>query len=203
MTDKLLDLALDLDQTLIHAYEMPEASKNPKKVKIYEEHELFLCKFKENEKIYYIYSRPGLFQFLHKVYKKYNIYIYTYGAKDYAHHIIGHICGKLKCMLFKKIYTRDDFENYKKKLLGCNNETNTVIVDDNPEYWPGYKENLLKIEPFYGPFYSTSHDDELERILKELNKTLEIYENCEVIDIGDCVFSYIDTDSETISDTEI
>ena len=183
MTDKLLSLALDLDQTLIHAYEMPESNRNNKKVTVYEDHELFLCKFKENQKIYYIYLRPGLCQFLHKINEMYNISIYTYGTRDYAYHIVGHICEKIKCMMFKKIYTRENFENYKKKLLDCNDETNTVIVDDNPEYWPEHKENLVKIEPYYGPFYSTNNDDELERIAKELRKIFRIYEKCGIVDV--------------------
>ena len=42
--EKILDLALDLDQTLIHAQELPLINRHSRKAKIYEQHELYLCK---------------------------------------------------------------------------------------------------------------------------------------------------------------
>lgn len=213
MDKKLLDLALDLDQTLIHSYEVPLIDKNIKNAKMYENHELYLCKFAENKKMYYVYHRPGLFDFLEKIHKKYNIYIYTYGTRDYAHHIIGYICEKMKCMLFKNIYSREHFTDYKKTLFGESNESNTIIIDDNPYYWDKYLANLIKIDPYYGPFISknliknkidpytdpffyTNIDDELSRISRELDRILTIYEKCEIIDNGDSISTYIEIDSD-------
>lgn len=200
MTDKLLDLALDLDQTLIHAHEIPIVNRHSRKARLYEEHESYLCKFIENDKLYYIYCRPGLFNFLDKVHKKYNIHIYTYGTKEYALHITGHICGKMKRMLFKNVYSRENFVNYKKKLLGYNDESNTIIVDDNPKYWDDYSANLIIINPYHGPFHS-NYDDELDRVLKDLDKILIVYKKCGVIDNSNTIFTCIDSDSDNNSDS--
>jgi len=201
--EKILDLALDLDQTLIHAQELPLINRHSRKAKIYEQHELYLCKYVENDKIYFIYYRPGLFQFLAKANKKYNIYLYTYGAKEYAYHIAEHICNKMKCMLFSKIYTRDDFTNLKKKLFGCSDESNTVIVDDNPEYWDNYGDNLIEIEPYYGPFHTVLDDDELDRVYKKLKKILLVYEKCEIVDCNNDIVTCSSTDSDYDSAIEI
>ena len=109
----------------------------------------------------------------------------------------------MKCMLFSKIYTRDDFTNLKKKLFGCSDESNTVIVDDNPEYWDNYGDNLIEIEPYYGPFHTVLDDDELDRVYKKLKKILLVYEKCEIVDCNNDIVTCSSTDSDYDSAIEI
>lgn len=193
---EILNLVLDLDETLIHC--IPFTNKLKILIENIEEHKNFLFKFETCNKKYYVFYRPKLFEFLKEVSKMFKLYIFTFGSRNYAITIIEQICKKLGFNPFIKIICREDFNGRPYKTLTVNmnykinynniiniskitnnldiHENNTIIIDDNISMWPYHYRNVINICPFLGPrdnFFEG--DNELLVTLSNLKYALNFY----------------------------
>jgi TFIIF-interacting CTD phosphatase-like protein len=176
---KLVNLVLDLDQTLISA----EASE-----------ELDFKKYKEKSKLfrsddmdgyYMVYSRPYLQEFLDYIFKNFNITIWTAASKDYALFIIEKIIlnnqpeRKIDFIFFsyhcdwsksEKVYSKELCMLWDIHNLPGYSEKNTVILDD-------YKADVHKCQPnnciIAKPFEFLQEGSENDTFLKDLIPELE------------------------------
>lgn len=186
-----LNLVLDMDETLIHSFYITE------EIKDFEKDKLFLCGFKNDCRTYYVYFRPGLFEFLIEVEKYFNLYIYTFGVKIYADIIVNAIGNKLGKNIFTQVYTRENFYNEKKLLFNPSNDSNTIILDDNVKIWHKTK-NVIQIKAYYGPEEKEYYlDTELSISLKRIMSIKNLYDEIGIIYIDDInVSNYIDIDTD-------
>lgn len=163
MSIQKLNLILDLDNTLIYTIKLKFKKDSLKN------NNNFLCDLVYNNSIYYVYSRPGLFDFLEKIYNVYDIYIFTLGINYYATIILNTICQKMNKNIFKKIYSRENFSDNKKILLDELNEFNSIIIDDNKKAWINNYNNIIEITPFYDINNYMKLDNELDLLLNKLD----------------------------------
>ena len=179
LKDKI-NLILDLDETLVHT------TIDTGELRFYNSN-FITYRFEDNGIKYITYYRPHLFDFLNESFKKFNMYIYTFGTKLYANKIIKEICEKLGFNPFIKIYTREDFPNRKKFLQDCDiTNFNVVIIDDNLSVWSANSlNNIINIKPFYGPkvLYS-EQDNKLQEIMILLDNIKKIFDEYYFVDIN-------------------
>lgn len=154
MNNKLL--ILDLDETLVHATQVPLAVP---------------ADFRYD--IYHVYKRPGLEQFLMNISQHFTVGVWSSGGNEYVREIVKVITpsemrnwfvvwGKSRCTI-RRDYELDIyyFEKRLKKLKnkGFNLEQ-MIIVDDSPEKSRCNYGNAVFIEPFMG----NEHDNELNHL---------------------------------------
>ena len=168
---------LDLDQTLIsaEASEDFDLKKYEKKMKLFN--------YKDMDGYYLVFERPHLQKFLDKLFKKFNVSIWTAASKDYALFIINKIIlskpeRKLDwiffsyhCKLSKKltdntkslkiIWEEYGFKNY--------NNNNTVILDDYDEVYNTQKYNCIVATPFEFKKNGSEHDNFLKKLTNKLD----------------------------------
>jgi TFIIF-interacting CTD phosphatase-like protein len=170
---KKWNVLLDLDQTLISG----EEYKGFK-------HENRLDKFevKLMDKEYIVFARPHLQQFLDFLFKYFNVSVWTAASKSYALFIIDNFIltkpnRRLDFMFFS--YHCNYSVKCKKGLKGLNvlwenfklthyNESNTIIIDDNPEVKSIQKCNCYNIKPFYALKNGSENDTALVELEKQL-----------------------------------
>jgi len=180
MSEKKLNLFLDLDQTLIsaEAEEEYDFNKNKSKSKLFNYHDM--------DGYYIIFERPGLQEFLDYVFKKYNVSIWTAASKDYALFIIDKIILKNKperkldyiffayhCELSKKHNnnSKDLSILWSKFGLTKFNNDNTVILDDYDEVYDTQPNNCIRAKPFYFLEDNSNKDTFLKDVLTELKSS--------------------------------
>ena len=126
--NKIFTLVLDLDETLIH------------------------FRFdKSNEGI--LKTRPGLFNFLKDVGKKYELVIFTAGTQEYADPIID-IIEKDKKIFYKRLYRQHTVvinNIFVKDLTKLGRDLSKIIIVDNmPQNFYLQKENGIFIKNYFG-----------------------------------------------------
>lgn len=168
MQNRKLNLVLDLDQTLISSanYTLNQETK-------YCNFELYLTSFFLGCHKYVVYKRPYLFEFLEYVSKIFNVYVYTAASLEYALPIINAIHLKLNKQLFIEVYSSNGQNKYLAS-IGLN-KLNTIIIDDQPDYWPHDIDNLFTIKPFTYYQFNSRLDDELKIYGNILESILENY----------------------------
>ena len=146
---KKFSLVLDLDETLI-SLDRNKVNKNNKGV---------------------LKLRPGLFKFLSKIKKFYEIIVFTSGTKEYANQIIDLIEGEEKFF---------DFRLYREHTLIYKNEfikdisrigrplDKIIIVDNLPQNFRLQKENGIEIKSFFGDDNNDKALESLGNILKKI-----------------------------------
>jgi TFIIF-interacting CTD phosphatase-like protein len=161
--EKLYNLILDLDQTLIHT----KIIYNPDKDTINSEKNL--CKFTLNNYCHTVYTRKNLFSFLNSLKEHYNIYIYTDGTDEYALNIYYHLNKNAENAIVG-IISRNS-KNHQKPLtpknldiLPCFDILNTIIIDDRHDVWhKNSLRNLIQIKEYiYDP--EINHDEHLDAL---------------------------------------
>ncbi|OMO78742.1 hypothetical protein CCACVL1_14138 [Corchorus capsularis] len=167
LSQKKLHLVLDIDGTLLHSFPPGEASK------------LGLSKNDKNTKEidgWVVKLRPMVLEFLEKASAMFEMYLYTLGSRSYAK-MIAKILDPQGVYFNNRIISRDDnpYGVYFKTLdLILGEESNILILDDNPEVWAKHLRNLILMKPFV--FTGTETSDEItERntpILGEILKLL-------------------------------
>lgn len=175
---KKFNLVLDMDETLIHSCKISnENIVNDDIIHL-------LHVYVSDEKKYNVYYRPKLFEFLEEASKKFNLYIFSFGLKEYISIIVDKICQKLNYNPFCGIYCREDFNGSTWKSLYVSDirDNNTIIIDDNVNVWPFNNHNLIQINPYYGPnIQNYENDNDLLFILNKLNKMFDDYETNDAI----------------------
>ena len=132
-------LVLDLDETLICI----KRDNNNNKIKLNQSNNLMT-----------LILRPGLFDFLHKMKKLYELILFSLGTNEYVSPIIKNIEKKEKFfehILYREHVTYDDNGNFFKNLNLLNRDIKHIlIVDDNSKNFKYHKSNGICIKPFYG-----------------------------------------------------
>lgn len=150
MTHKKLNLVLDLDETLVNAICFPRTLYLPALETLRTSYkDLYAGNFIIDDLFYDIYFRKGLNDFLGKMSKYYNLYIYSNGTQEYVNNV---------CKMFKhydkiiRIFARNGPQDCLIKRLekyGLNPKT-TVIVDDRYDVWDTRNHsNIILTTKFY------------------------------------------------------
>ncbi len=175
---------LDLDQTLISAEPTEEYDfkKNENKAKKFLSHDM--------DKMYIVFERPGLQEFLDYLFKNFDVSIWTAASKDYALFIIDKIIcpkskrdsRKLNFIFFSYHcgYSEKNIGNIKKLSLLWDvygfkdfEKDNTFILDDNTEVYKGQEDNCILVKPFE----FNEENSENDKYLKDLISILEKIKN--------------------------
>ena len=144
--NKIYTLVLDLDETLIN------------------------FRFnKENEGVFK--TRPGLYDFLKNVGKKYEIVIFTAGTQEYADPILD-IIEKDNKFFEKRLYRQHTVfidSIFVKDLTKLGRDLSKIIIVDNmPQNFCFQKENGILIKNYFGQDDEDKALFDLERILLEI-----------------------------------
>ncbi len=150
----MLNIVLDLDQTLIDAFEYhiseQFANRNNEPYNVAINDPNFMLKMDALSTSYFVFARPHLYDFLNKIGEHYNLYIFTMGTLSYAKPIVNHIQLRINYKI-NKIWTKDEYNNKAIRYTKLNPST-TFIFDDNPQIWIDGHTNLIRAEPYFSNF---------------------------------------------------
>lgn len=148
--ERKLVLLVDLDQTILHTTH--EEVRNDPNV-----HSFTLW---PGHPTYYTKLRPYLQEFLDQMSKIYELHIFTFGCRLYAHKIASIIDPKQK-YFGNRILSRDEsVDQYSKKgnlnnLFPCG-DAMVCIIDDRADVWRD-AGNLIQVKPY--SYFKTSISD--------------------------------------------
>ena len=149
---KNFTLILDLDETLIK-YQIIDSITQKGKI---------------------IY-RPGLIQFLNKVFPLFDIIIWTVAIKDYADKIIDDIEKNKKYFSFRLYREHTTYKNkiYIKNLANLGRPLDKIIiVDDKENNFSLQRDNGILIRPFHGSKWECQNDYTLMDLFNILTKII-------------------------------
>ena len=152
---KRFTLVLDLDETLVQFCIDSQKFNKEKKVIL----------------------RPGLFEFLNKVYPLFELVVWTVATKEYADPIIDIIEEKKKYFSYRlyREYATDKKVCFVKDLTKLGrNLSKVIIVDDKAVSFSLQKENGILIKPFIGSSWELKYDVILYDLFKVLTKIILI-----------------------------
>ena len=141
-------LILDLDETLVHSSFHPLYFNNePIQPDIF-----FTILFENKSHDVYVLKRPYIKEFMNKMYKLFNIYIFTASIKEYANPLLIKL-DKHKMIakkLFRESCTLSQDNKYIKDLNILNeNLKNVILVDNNPNSYRYNKCNGVPIKTWH------------------------------------------------------
>lgn len=181
---KNINVFLDLDNTLICAEDLKKYKKNKNKE--------ILFNFSYLDKLYIIFERPNLQEFLSYLFNNFNVSIWTAASKDYAIFIINnfilkdHPERKIDYIFFS-YHCNLSYSHYKhtKSLeilwdiykLSNYNKNNTFIIDDYNDVYISQPENCIIAIPFNYNDKNSDKDRFLNKLTKFLYKIKKYYEN--------------------------
>ena len=161
---KKLHVVLDLDQTLIFS-EINELRKP---------HDFVI---KVGNDIFFVHKRPGLNDFLEKLFKNAkSVSVWTAAVKPYCNQIVKNIFTPNQRKKLKFVRSRSKTSNLNGYYFLKNmnkvfnmyktmNSHNTILIDDNPDHYVTSSGSLQYIKPWKP---HKSKDKELSKILKLL-----------------------------------
>lgn len=181
-TEKVRNIILDLDETLISAVEIPPLLKSQAKMEEFNRRaKLFRVHKLDND--YYIAERPGVQTFLDYVFQHFNVSVWTAASKDYAIFVVDKVVQqrpgrKLDYFLYSDncdaSYERSGCLKQLNQLfhLPQYNRENTMIIDDNDNV--KQQANLVKqIKPFRLFQKQSEQDQELTKIVQLLKRNIQ------------------------------
>jgi TFIIF-interacting CTD phosphatase-like protein len=146
-----LRLVLDMDETLLHSVKTPIDGPQSLNSIPYDSQSWFSFSLSQNS-AFTVFLRPQLGEFLTRVSKHYEIYIYTNGTDGYAKTIYHHLqrifpsCN-IQAIFTKSVHARTTGKKQLHKML-CKRSM-SLIVDDRPDVWcDNDSENIIPISPF-------------------------------------------------------
>ena len=155
-------LILDLDETLVHSSFYPfncdDETKNIKP------DIFFTILFNNNYYDVYVLLRPYFHEFINKMSKIFNIYIFTASIKEYAEPLLIKLDKNnlIKKKLFRDNCTLSDDNKYIKDLNTLNeNLKNVILIDNNPNSYRYNKCNGIPITTWH----HDKNDKELIKII--------------------------------------
>lgn len=145
-------LLLDIDNTILHASGNDFPQEEFENLKLY--YNEYITQIKISHPVYpkikqtiTLKLRPRLKTFLESIRDKYEIYIYTYGTKDYAVEIINYINKVFEYEYFTtdRMVTRENLniEHKSIKRIFPTTEDMVVILDDRRDVWVHNTKNLI------------------------------------------------------------
>lgn len=174
--DRKLVLLVDLDQTILHTtHERVEAHAD-----------IYSFCLMPGHPTYYTKLRPHLEEFLERIAKFYELHIFTFGCRRYAHKIAS-IIDPDQVYFGNRILSRDEsVDQYSKKgnlnnLFPCG-DAMVCIIDDRADVWAD-AGNLIQVKPYsyfktsisdgaQTPSSSTASDDKLDEDAQQLEKMI-------------------------------
>ncbi|WFD36013.1 protein-serine/threonine phosphatase [Malassezia cuniculi] len=178
LEDRKLALIVDLDQTIIHATVDPvfgdwardrssanwealsdvfafqlgvdgvTVTSEPQGIDP-EDTQSFATGGEEGGCWYFVKKRPGLDKFLETLKTRFELHVYTMGARSYAE-CICKIVDPTATLFGSRILTRDENDSQMHKSLARLFPVNTsmvAIIDDRADVWD-WSPNLIKVQPF-------------------------------------------------------
>jgi len=171
-----LRLVLDMDETLLHSIKTQITHPQILSSIPPDTFTRFSFSLSQNS-VFTVFLRPHLGQFLQRVSKHYEIYIYTNGTDRYAktiYHYLQRIypsCN-IQAIFTKAAHVRTTGKKQLHKML-CKRSM-SLIVDDRPEVWcDNDSENIIPISPF------TCQIDDF------VNPHSSVYEDQELLSLGE------------------
>lgn len=179
--ERKLVLLVDLDQTILHTTH-EEVRNNPNI------HSFTLW---PGHPTYYTKLRPHLSEFLEEMSKIYELHIFTFGCRMYAHKIASIIDPEQKYFGHRILSRDESVDQYCKRgnlnnLFPCG-DAMVCIIDDRADVWKD-AGNLIQVKPYSyfktsisdGAYRSASDDDEsLDRDADKLEALLGVDEDDE------------------------
>ena len=177
-------ILLDLDQTLIYGYpaEDFDFKKGMDKAKQFTFHDM--------EKLYIIFERPHVQEFLDYIFKNFTVSIWTAASKDYAMYVIEHVIKpkkkgrKLDYVFFSyhcdisdhlKSGTKDLRILWEVYNISGYTPENTIIIDDYDEVHDTQPKNCIIAPEFIFDNKNSEKDNFLKNIpgLGKLKKAID------------------------------
>ena len=159
---KIFTLILDLDETLIKF----QVGKNS---------------FEKGKIIF----RPGLFQFLNKVFPLFDLILWTVATKDYADNVINNIENEKKFFSARLYRDHATYKNkiYIKDLSNLGRPLDKIIIiDDKENSFSLQRNNGILIRPFHGTKWECQNDYVLMDLYNILTKI--IFDRSQDVRIG-------------------
>lgn len=174
---KIKNVILDLDETLINSITQEELNIVNKRKKFESHSESFTYHIMDTE--YVVIERPNLQKFLNYIFKNFNVSVWTAASKTYAIFVIKNVI--LKQGKNRKIdyVLYDEHCDISKKKTSCIKDLsqlfhipgytreNTLIIDDNMNVF-NQSNKVINAKPFLFFSRNSETDDELNRIKKIL-----------------------------------
>jgi TFIIF-interacting CTD phosphatase-like protein len=182
---KKLRLVLDLDETLIHAIQLPNVFEDRMDEEDAENinYPIFPVnnkwdKFSVGNTEFVVYLRPNVEEFLSGLSPEFfEIYVYTHGTVSYANQVLAIIKKRMEArqmdFAVRGVSARSTRHRIEKKLarMLCKRST-SIVIDDNPSVWcQDDQGSILKISPYLG----SSQDDELDYLSEYLKRIHKNY----------------------------
>ncbi|PRT54768.1 RNA polymerase II subunit A C-terminal domain phosphatase [Wickerhamiella sorbophila] len=164
LAEKKLILVVDLDQTIIHAAMDPEIGQwiqdpdSPNHEAVADVRKFCLREQRRDQFVdiwYYVKIRPGLKEFLEKMYTRFEMHIYTMATKAYALEIAKLVDPEGK-YFGNRILSREESGNLLQKNLKRLFPVTThlvTIIDDRGDVWQ-WSPHLVRVFP-YSFFHGT------------------------------------------------
>lgn len=157
-------LILDLDNTIIHARQVPLEYEYRGKFPDELESDFFeVCPSGTTKFI--VKKRPMLDAFLQKLDQSFAIFVYTFGTRIYGLEVIHNIDPEEKILKKSRLISKSDYKNLNhkelEKIIPEKYRDLVLILDDNKEVWSKYKDNLVQVYPYY--FWQREEDNEVIR----------------------------------------
>jgi FCP1-like phosphatase family protein len=151
LAQKKLSLALDLDNTLLHA------TADPRIIQLFRttygldattnHYDLYLLNVDDSPLL--VKLRPSLLSFLHKAKELFEINIFTMGLKSYALAVAEVLDPQHN--FINRIVSREDFPTTDCKTLDFafpDTQNSVVIIDDRRDVWCHNLSQLIQISPY-------------------------------------------------------
>ena len=150
-------IALDLDNTLVYVTPIRPMTNDYTTIQF-------------RRRKMYVQVRPHLREFVKKLSKHYDVFIFTSAAKDYANNIVDKILPEIhKCRRLFRDSCQDLYGYFVKDLKKLRRPLNKVLlVDDIAGSALNHPDNLIKISPWQGEKQDNALYGELLPILDQI-----------------------------------
>ena len=145
-------LVLDMDETLIHSSNFPPHST--------------ISYVKSGDPEFYVFKRPGLDEFLEFCVQNFEVFIFTYGMKEYAEPVLDKLCPMIdkSHRLFRdSCQLKSDGVKKDLKIFG-RSPKDIILIDDSSSAMNFNPKNTIQIPRWLG----TPNDDALTKWLPEV-----------------------------------
>lgn len=149
-----LTVVLDLDETLVRSYSQDDVPVHLEMARQLIKLEVDCVSNSGSCSKVVSFLRPGLFEFLERVSRLANVYVYTAGDADYARPLIQMLDRDCRFFLgsyFREATVATSVHDHVKDLTRLGVDlTRTVLVDNNPYSFLLQPDNGILCESFYG-----------------------------------------------------
>jgi hypothetical protein len=181
MLQKIENVILDIDHTLVHTITYEEFETLPIEVL----QDLQFEYFEKDEFKAVIILRPFLNEFLDYLFTNFNVALWTAGEEEYAHMIIEKVIKREPVICLSSMdvkicnmnYPGYKNLNYLYNIIPAFNKTNTVIVDDQIHVLKTNKINCINIPAFqviYNAIMSSYKENENDQPMVNYNCIYDI-----------------------------